>query len=152
MWVFSVKQGLESVPQLATAHSPLRGSQMPSEASVAFFPLQVPPKRGQRLAPLDTVCHDLINLRNLRNYLIFLLTLTETVVYCDQTQKCYGCPLSAPSYGRLWRQVRLSTTESDNSNNNKIIKPHLGGSKSESDEALDRVWQTPRLNWDLYHA
>ena len=57
MWVFSVKQGLESVPQLASLNSPLRGSQMPSEASVAFFLLQVPPKRGQRLAPLDTVCH-----------------------------------------------------------------------------------------------
>ena len=51
MWVFSVKQGLESVPQLATAHSPLRGSQMPSEASVAFFLLQVPLSRATPPCP-----------------------------------------------------------------------------------------------------
>jgi hypothetical protein len=32
---------------------------MPYKLSVAPNPLQVPPKHGQRPAPLDSVCHDL---------------------------------------------------------------------------------------------
>ena len=51
MWSFSRKQGLESVPQLASPNSPLRGSQMPSEASVAFFPLSVPLSRAMPPCP-----------------------------------------------------------------------------------------------------
>ena len=50
---------------------------MPSEASVAFFLLQVPPKRGQRLAPLDTVCHVLRKSAESEKLFNFSLDLPE---------------------------------------------------------------------------
>ena len=47
----------------------------------------------------------------------------------------------------LWAAVAAGgdyqQSQSDNSNNNKIKKPHLGGSKSESDEALGRCGRHP---------